>query len=413
MKGNFRNFNNNNFKYKNSNNYQKNWFDKDYKKEKSIKFKNNEEKLKHTSTIIENNNQTISSIIPCSETTYFTTYKNEYYFRNIEQQNNNDKGKFPENIIIKKAIFSNNKIIMLTEHNDINGNNDKLNEYYLIVMTKNNNQLQSFSCKINKEPSDMIEDSNYIIISGDNLIGIFYFDQNKNGQIVKLSEILFNQNLNNSNNDMYKVLCIEKTDQNIICGHSLGYVSKWVTTQNSPFLENIKISRIHFSSINKILYDINNDNLKVIISCSSDKTLKVHSLDDFICLKVLNFNEEVIDVQKVINLNNQTNYFVNLKKGNLKLYDSTFNNILLDIYNNSNVNRNFVCLTNSNNNNNNNNNINEGDNNNNNKKIYVLITEENKIQIYEWIKIDKFKKFQKNNNYDKPIKTFFNGKNEF
>jgi hypothetical protein len=155
---------------------------------------------------------------------------------------------------------------------------------------------------------------------------------------------------------MYKVLCIEKTDQNIICGHSLGYVSKWVTTQNSPFLENIKISRIHFSSINKILYDINNDNLKVIISCSSDKTLKVHSLDDFICLKVLNFNEEVIDVQKVINLNNQTNYFVNLKKGNLKLYDSTFNNILLDIYNNSNVNRNFVCLTNSNNNNNNNNN---------------------------------------------------------
>jgi hypothetical protein len=281
-------------------------------------------------------------------------------------------------------------------------------------MTKNNNQLQSLSFKINKKPYDMIEDSNYIIISGDNIIGIFYFDQNNNGQIVKLSEIQFNQNLNNSNNDMYKVLCIEKTDQNIICGHSLGYVSKWVTSQNSPFLENIKISRIHFSSINKILYDINNDNLKVIISCSSDKTLKVHSLDDLICLKVLNFNEEVIDVKKVINLSNQTNYFVNLKKGNLKLYDSTFNNILLDIYNNSNVNRNFVCLTNSNNNNNNNNNnINDGNNNNNNKKIYVLITEENKIQIYEWIKIDKFKKFQKNNNYDKSIKTFFNGKNEF
>jgi hypothetical protein len=290
--------------------------------------------------------------------------------------------------MIRKAIFSNNKIIMLTENNDVNGNNDKLSVYYLIVMTKNNNQIQSFSCKINNEPYDMIEDSNYIIISGDNIIDIFYFDQNNKDQITQVTEIIFNQNKENNNNDMYKALCIEETDQNIICGHSLGYVSKWVRIQNSPFLENVKISRIHFSSINKILYDTNSDNLKAIISCSSDKTLKIHSLDDLICIKVLNFNEEVIDIKKITNLKNQTNYFVNLKKGNLILYDSTFNNILLDIYNNSQINRNFVCLTNYNNNNNNN--INFGNNNNNDKKIYVLITAENKIQIYEWIKIDKF-----------------------
>jgi hypothetical protein len=392
MKGYFRNFNNNYYKYKNSNNYHKNKLDKNYKKENFIKFKNNEEKLKHISTIIENNNQTISNIIPCNETTYFTTYKNEYYFRTIGQQTNTEKGNFPENVIIKKAIFSNNKIIMLAEHNDINGNNDKLNVYYLIVITKDNNQFQTFSCKINNEPYDMIEDSNYIIISGDNIIDIFYFDQNNKDQITQVTEIIFNQNKENNNNDMYKALCIEETDQNIICGHSLGYVSKWVRIQNSPFLENVKISRIHFSSINKILYDTNSDNLKVIISCSSDKTLKIHSLDDLICIKVLNFNEEVIDIKKITNLKNQTNYFVNLKKGNLMLYDSTFNNILLDIYNNSQINRNFVCLTNYNNNNNN---INVGNNNNNDKKIYVLITAENKIQIYEWIKIDKF---QKNNN---------------
>ena len=165
----------------------------------------------------------------------------------------------------------------------------------------------------------------------------------------------------------------------------MGYVSKWVRIQNSPFLKITKISRIHFSSINKILYDIYSDNLKVIISCSSDKTLKVHYLDDFICIKVLNFNEEVIDVKKVINHKNQTNYFINLKKGNLMLYDSTLNNILLDIYNNAKINRNLLCLINNNNNNNNNNNINIGNNNNNNKKIYVLISEENKINIYEWI----------------------------
>jgi len=149
--------------------------------------------------------------------------------------------------------------------------------------------------------------------------------------------------------------------------------------QNEPLLKNTEISRIHFNSINKILYDTNSDNLKVIISCSSDKTLKVHSLDDLVCLKVLNFNEEVIDVKKVINHSNQTNYFVNLEKGSLMIYDSTFNNTLLEIYNSSKINRKFLCLKNYNDNNNNDN-----------KKVYVLITMENRIQIYEWIKNEKF-----------------------
>ncbi len=386
MKGNYKyyNNNNNNYKYKNNNYYQKNKLDKNNKKEKTIKFKNNQEELKHISTIIENNNQTISNIIPWNEKDFITTYKNEYYFRTIGKESYNDKKAFPENITIRKAIFSNNKIIILTEHNDNNGNNDKLKIYYLIVMTKINNQLQSFSCKINSEPYDMIEDSNYIIISGDNIIDIFYFDENNNGQLGQLFEIKFSQVENNNNNDMYKALCIEETDQNIICGHSLGYVSIWMRIQNEPLLKNTKISRIHFNSINKILYDTNSDNLKVIISCSSDKTLKVHSLDDLVCLKVLNFNEEVIDVKKVINHSNQTNYFVNLEKGSLMIYDSTFNNTLLEIYNSSKINRNFLCLKNYNDNNNNNNNPN------NNKKVYVLITMENRIQIYEWIKNEKF-----------------------
>ena len=386
MKGNYKYYNNNNsnYKYKNNNYYQKNKLDKNNKKEKTIKFKNNQEELKHISTIIENNNQTISNIIPWNEKDFITTYKNEYYFRTIGKESYNDKKAFPENITIRKAIFSNNKIIILTEHNDNNGNNDKLKIYYLIVMTKINNQLQSFSCKINSEPYDMIEDSNYIIISGDNIIDIFYFDENNNGQLGQLFEIKFSQVENNNNNDMYKALCIEETDQNIICGHSLGYVSIWMRIQNEPLLKNTKISRIHFNSINKILYDTNSDNLKVIISCSSDKTLKVHSLDDLVCLKVLNFNEEVIDVKKVINHSNQTNYFVNLEKGSLMIYDSTFNNTLLEIYNSSKINRNFLCLKNYNDNNNNNNNPN------NNKKVYVLITMENRIQIYEWIKNEKF-----------------------
>jgi len=69
---------------------------------------------------------------------------------------------------------------------------------------------------VNNEPYDMIEDSNYIIISGDNIIDIFYFDEKNNGQLGQLSEIKFNQDENNNNNDIYKALCIEETDQNII-----------------------------------------------------------------------------------------------------------------------------------------------------------------------------------------------------
>ena len=401
MKANFRNYYRSYSKYSNSNNYKNNKFNNDYKKEKFIKFNDSEEKLKHISTIIENNNKQISNITPWNETYYFTAYKNEFIFRTIGQDNSSDKGNLPENCIIRKAIFFNDKIIMLVENIDINGNNDKVNTYYLIVMKKINNKFQFFYCKINSEPYDMIEDSNYIIISGNNLISIFYFDQSNNGQIAKITEIILNQNNNNDNNDIFKALCIEKTDQSIICGHSLGYISKWVRIENNPFIENSKASRIHLDSINKILYDINNDNIKVIISCSSDKTLKVHTLDDFVCLKILNFTEEVTDLKKVNNHDNQTNYFVNLKNSNLILYDSEFNNKLLEIYNNSKINRNFICLSSNDNiNNNNNNNINR-------KRIYVLITEENKIEIYEWIKQDK------NNDNDKTKKKYANKRNGF
>ena len=352
-----------------------------------------------------------------------------------------------ENSIIRKAIFSNNKVISIEEHNSNSGNSNG-KEYYIRVITEVNNQSKSFSCKINCEPYDVVEDSNYIIIGGNNIIELYNFNQNNNGQIAKISEVILDNNSNNNNNDIYKVLCIEKTNKYLICGHSLGYISKWVTIQNSPFLENIKTCRIHVNSINKLLVDTI-ENREVIISCSSDRTLKVHSLVDFVCFKVLDFDEEVVDAKKVINHNNQTNYFINIRNGNLMLYDSSFSKVLVDVNNESKISRQFTCLnyskdnaynnfninvnnndnsnanykdnTNANNNGNNNNNDNTNannndninannndnsinvinDDNNSNKKINILITEGNKIYIYDWIKKKSLgnKNNYNNNNY--------------
>ena len=359
--------------------------------------------------------------------------QSELYFRKVGKDDDKFKDKLMPNTIILKSLFSNNKIICIEEHNDNNGRK----ECYLRVIAEVNNQPQSFSCKINNEPYDLTEDSNNIVIVGNNIIELYNFNQNNNGQIINLSQIILDKNNINNNKDISKILCIEKTNKNFICGHSLGYISTWVTKQNSPFLENVKSSRIHLDSINKILFDTI-ENVEVIISCSSDKTLKVHSLDDFVCFKVLNFDEEVIDVKKVNNLNNQANYFINLKYGNLKLYDSSFSKVIVEIYNISKIDRKFICLRYSNNNTNNdnaNNNINANNNNNdsnnninndnniinndiinndnnninsiniinvgnnNSSKINVLITEGNKLLIYDWVK-KKSKNNNNNNNYN-------------
>ena len=309
FKAGFSGFNNNNFQLNNQ-------FNNNNNIKKSINFKNKKEKLKFIETI-EKNDEPITNIVSLGKAKYLMISQNECFFRKVGKQDDKYKDKLMGNTIIRKAIFSNNIVMCIEEHNDNNGNKS----YSLRIIAEVNNQFQSFSCKINNEPYDAIEYSNSIFIVGNNIIEQFNIN---NGQIKKVAETFLNKNLNNNNNnDIYKVLCIEKTNNSLICGHSLGYISKWIQTQSYPFLKNVEKARIHINSINKILFDII-ENTEVIISCSADKTLKVHSFDEFVCFKVLNFEEEVIDVQKVINHNNQTNYFINLSKGSLKLYDSSF-----------------------------------------------------------------------------------------
>jgi hypothetical protein len=116
---------------------------------------------------------------------YLMINQSELYFRKVGKKDDKFKDKLMPNTIILKTIFSNNKIIFIEQHNDNNGGK----ECYLRVIAEINNQPQSFSCKINNEPYDVTEDSNNIVIVGNNIIEIYSFNQNNNGQIMNSSKI--------------------------------------------------------------------------------------------------------------------------------------------------------------------------------------------------------------------------------
>ena len=125
------------------------------------------------------------------------------------------------------------------------------------------------------------------------------------------------------------------------------------------------------------------ENTDIIISCSSDKTVKIHSIEDTVCFKVMNFEDEVVDMKKIIDYTNKENYIISFKNGRLKVYNSLFKEVL-EISNRSNINepRFAISLANSN--------YNEE-----NKEVYILVTEKNNIDIYKWNKKVEIKSTEK------------------
>lgn len=396
--------------FKNNINGNKKIFSNDNNRYKDIYFYDSFEKLKFLYTIQEKEHP-VSDIISLNEMNYLTLDKKDFYIRTLGQKNKSYKESFEENSKINKIIFSSGKIILTLENSRINVNNEKSQTYSLKVGFNNNNnndsKIQFISCSINNEPYDIIETGDIIILVGNNIIELFKIIQDNNNNnsysITKISEIKLNENNDNNNNnndDKLKILCIEKTDKYLICGHASGHISIWQPIQDYPFLKVISFSRIHIGAINRIIYDKYNDNTDVIISCSSDKTVKVHSIDDIVCFKVLNFYDEVIDIKKIIDYDEKPNYFLKLKNGNLMLYNSIFKkNFEITNQSNANIQRNVIYLNNVNNNNN------EKNNNNNSqvKEKYILISENNKINVYKWIKEEEKKS---NNN-------FYNNNNQF
>ena len=350
--------------------------------------------LEYVKTIDEHNSQ-INNIISLDNKIYLTSDNDKFYIRSLEETNNIYKQNIENNAKIGKIIYSSGKIIFTAEYsNQINGKDKKeiSHKIFLMIINNNininnminNNQIQMFSCTTNDNPIDILESDNVIITVGKNCIELFQFCQNNNNPITKVSEILFN----NNNDEKYKILCVQRLEKYLICGHASGHISLWEPINEYPFLKNILISKIHMGSINKIICDKNSENVNVIITCSSDKTVKIHSVEDTICFKVLDYEDEVIDIKKIVDYEKKINYIISLKNGIVKVYNSTFKP-LLDIPNRSNSNSTRFVLSLSISSNNNNN----GENN----ELFILVTEENKIDIYKWNK----KVNNKNKNYVK------------
>ena len=176
-----------------------------------------------------------------------------------------------------------------------------------------------------------------------------------------------------------------------MCGHASGHISIWKPVNDNPFLNNTSISRIHFGIINKIIYDKNPENMDVIISCSSDKTVKIHSVEETVCLNVKQYKYEVIDIEKLKDLNNNIYYIISLKNGQLKIYDNSFQKKIFSTKDNGisnpsiNATRYVINI------------IYLDSNKNNEENNYVIITEGKKIDIFKWKNWNN-KDFNNNNN---------------
>lgn len=144
----------------------------------------------------------------------------------------------------------------------------------------------------------------------------------------------------------------------------------WLENQT---LKNIKNFRLHYDSINKILCDASEKDKIKLITCSSDKTLKVHNFEngDRICTNVIHYDAEVIDVKIVKNYEKKIIYIVSVQNGVLKVLNSEFKEIF-DIPSRFKTTKTRLVLG--------------LKNNDDEKGDYLLITEGQKIDKFCWIK---------------------------
>ena len=377
-----------------SNHYKKNTsinnlnkIDQKIYNQKSLISKTLNGKLEYLKTI-EEHKEPINNMISLDNSKYLTSDNNDFYIRSLEENNNKDKDNFGENSKIKKIIYSSEKIIFIVDYfNQNNGKEEKGISHKLNVAINYNNKIELYSCNTSDNPNDILESDNIIITVGKKFIELFQINNNNNS-LSKVSEISFNDN-----EEKYEILSAKYKGKKLISTHGSGHISFWEPINEYPYLKNTSLRRIHLGPINNIILEKNSNNEDILISCSSDKTIKIHSLEETVCFQVINFNEEVIDIKKILNFDGETYYIISLKNGILKLYNASFKEVL-EIPNRSNTNNTRYVL-----------NIIKSNINNDNgsKEDYILITEDNKIDVYKWTKKEdnKSNKDSEKINYNK------------
>ena len=230
----------------------------------------------------------------------------------------------------------------------------------------------------------------------------------------KKFEITINNEINNNNNIINndnniniinnqqindEILCFELYEQFIICGHKSGKLSTW-KPNNNTYLQKQGDQNICESSINKILLTKLSDNRDYLILCCGDKTLKIFSFEGFQVINSLNYEDEIIDIKLANNFDNESVFIISLKNGLLKVLNQNLETIF-DISSRFKINKTRKIITMKN--------LSKD----NLKGDYVLITEGNLIDIYQWIKLGSFTPNSQsgpknnNNNYSNNNNNYF------
>ena len=178
-------------------------------------------------------------------------------------------------------------------------------------------------CNTSDKINDIFEDSNTIVTVGKK-VEIFQFSSNNNNNtLTKLREINIDNNNNNTNNNIIinndnsnnnnEILCIEfgkgfiingRNLNLLVCGHKSGVMSIW-EPKPQVYVEKLQEIKLHNGAINKILYTQLSNGKNYLISCSSDKSIKIYCMEDNNVVKTNMYEEEVMDIKIVNDFNKQ------------------------------------------------------------------------------------------------------------
>ena len=280
-------------------------------------------------------------------------------------------------------------------------------EFFIDSIEKNSiviyNDQGYCSCETKNNPNDIFESGNIIVTVGRNIMEVFEFSQNNNdndnnnNKLIKKYEINIDNNnnfnndnfINNNNNSDNEIMCITLAQNFVVCGHASGLMSIWQPVPET-YLKRLQGEKMHNGSINKILHTQLSDNKNYLISCSSDKTIKVYCMEDNKVVKENNFEDEVMDIKRVKDFDNKIVFIVSLKNGILKGLDELFNELFIIPSRFKTSTTRYVISLKNEEQNNNNNTMNHNNSNNNKKGDLLLITEGKMIDVFTWIKEGMF-----------------------
>lgn len=335
-----------------------------YKEKEKEKFNGYLGKLQYIKTI-EYHKKDIENILYFKDSNYIASDCEKFYLYDESDESIVESRKV-KNIKIGKLIISSDKSYIIFYEMD-----EEKGIYMIKVFTDPNKE--PISCKTSNKPINIFEINNFIIVIESDWIELFYFQKDQLN-IIGVNIINLNEIQDFQIKKPGQITSIDGGGEFIFCGHQNGLVSVWSIDYEKNSLLNIKNFRLHYDSINKILCDtIEKDKVR-LITCSSDKTLKVHNFENYgdrICTDVIHCEAEVIDVKTVKNFEKKIIYIVSIKNGVLKVFNSEFKEIF-DIPSRfkTSITRLVLGLKN-----------NEDE-----KGDYLLITEGQKIDKFCWIK---------------------------